>query len=773
MSLLNSMKGLSLILLCYLLLNCTSKSSEPEIKIPDYTLEFNDLPSRWDEAIPLGNGMLGALIWQKEGKLRFSLDRADLWDLRPTGFLNTDEFTYDWIYKQWKDDNYKAVQEKFDNPYDQLSAPTKIPAGALEFDITKFGEITSVKLLLKNALCEIQWQNGTKLSVFIDAEKPEGWYRFENIGNNAIESELIAPAYTKKASSDDDESVVITQDLKSLGYPEGILEKKKNQITYTQKGWGDFEYQISAITKENKKNVLEGVWSVSAHYPKKEKQVYAKELIDNSINTTSFQKRFKNHSNWWKNYWSASSITIPDTLLEKQWYLEHYKFGAAARKNAPPISLQAVWTADNGLIPPWKGDFHHDLNTQLSYWPAYSGNHLDLEEGFIYWLWDNKDEFYKYTQKFYNVKGLNVPGVTTLTGQPMGGWVQYSCGPTVSAWLAHHFYLHWRYTMDRTFLKEKAYPWIKEVAIFLDEISIKDKNGLKKLPISSSPEIYNNTKAAWFENTTNYDLAFIRWTYEKATELAKELELTEESEEWQRILSKWPDFDIDEETGLTFAPNHPYQESHRHFSHQVGYHPLGVIDISRGESHKQAIQNTLSNLDEKGSDWWVGYSFSWLAGLKARAFDGEGASDALKVFTTAFCSPNSFHLNGDQSGKGYSFFTYRPFTLEGNFAFASSLQEMLIQSHTGIIRVFPAIPENWKYASFQTLRTEGAFLVSANMQDGLVKEIKITAEESGTLKLFNPFKNESFESTVDYQLEKGIIIINIEKGETVILNKKI
>ena len=127
----------------------------------------------------------------------------------------------------------------------------------------------------------------------------------------------------------------------------------------------------------------------------------------------------------------TSIIISTDTVLEKQWYLEQYKFGSAARANTPPISLQAVWTADNGRMPPWKGDFHHDLNTQLSYWPSYSGNHLDLEVGFLNWLWENKAEAEAYTRKYFEVDGLNFPGVSTLQGKAMGGWIQYSCGPTV------------------------------------------------------------------------------------------------------------------------------------------------------------------------------------------------------------------------------------------------------------------------------------------------------------------------------------------------------
>src|SRR5512141_200585 len=110
---------------------------------------------------------------------------------------------------------------------------------------------------------------------------------------------------------------------------------------------------------------------------------------------------------------------------------------------------------------------------------------------------------------------------------------------------------------------------------------------------------------------------------------------------------------------------------------------------------------------------WNGYSYTWKACLDARAKNGEAAAKALQIFARAFCSVNSFHVNGDQTKSGYSSRNYRPFTLEGNFGAAAALQEMLLQSYAGFIEVFPAIPAAWKDVSFTTLRAEGAFLVSA------------------------------------------------------------
>lgn len=233
------------------------------------------------------------------------------------------------------------------------------------------------------------------------------------------------------------------------------------------------------------------------------------------------------------------------------------------------------------------------------------------------------------------------------------------------------------------------------------------------------------------------------------------------------MLSQWPQYDIDPESGFTYAKGFPYDKSHRHFSHLIAFHPLGLVDWSKGEKDQQIIKSTIATLDKVGPDWWCGYSYSWLGNIKARAFDGKGAAEALRIFATDFCLQNSFHVNGDQSGTGKSKFTYRPFTLEGNFAFAAGIQEMLIQSHTGIVRIFPAIPEEWKEAGFNKLRAEGAFLISAKMERGDITEVNILSEKGGDLKIFNPFKNNKFRCSSPYKLIGNILLIQTKPGQKI------
>ncbi|MFH0992658.1 MAG: hypothetical protein V1799_21890 [bacterium] len=701
---------------------------------------FSSLATTWDEGLPFGNGMLGALLWKKDSLLRMALDRADLWDLRTVKEFERPEFRFSWVVDQARKKDYKPVQQLFDVPYDRDAAPTKLPGAALEFPIPDVEKVVSAELLLEHALGIIRWRNGIKLNTFVHATEPRGWFRLEGF-KSGIRPCITPPPYgAPDTLQNSGNSGPGGNDLRRLGYPAPVIRQKENEILYHQECSGGFSYDVWVGWRLLDSTTMIGCWTIR---PSKQYLPGKREapITLNDITEKRYQDELKSHIAWWNNFWSQSSVRLPDLVLEKQWYREMYKFGSASRRGAPPITLQAVWTADNMRLPPWKGDFHNDLNTQLSYWPAYSSNHLEEESAFLDWLWSTRENARRYTKAYFQVDGLNYPGVSTLTGEPMGGWIQYSLGPTVSAWLAHHFYLHWRYNMDREFLKAKAYPWIRDVAIFLDQLSVRESNGKRKLPLSSSPEINDNDVTAWFDQTTNFDLALIRWLYSTAAELAHELGNEQESRRWRSILDEWPNLALSAtDKKILVAPGEELKASHRHFSHLMAIHPLGIIDISKGENDRQIINASLMDLERLGTDWWCGYSYAWLGNLWARARQGDKAADALRIFSQCFCLPNSFHVNGDQSGTNKSKFTYRPFTLEGNFACAAGIQEMLLQSHGGVVRIYPSAPSYWREAAFNSLRAEGAFLISAEMNKGMTTMIKIVAEKGGEVMLENPFR---------------------------------
>jgi alpha-L-fucosidase 2 len=326
-----------------------------------------------------------------------------------------------------------------------------------------------------------------------------------------------------------------------------------------------------------------------------------------------------------------------------------------------------------------------------------------------------------------------------LLNNQIGGWRQYTHSATTSCWLAHHFYLQWRYTMDRAFLEERAYPYLRAVANFVEAVSAtRDANGKRSLPLSSSPEINDNRPEAWFPTLTNYDNALMQSVLYRAAELARELGKEDEAQKWSAMIDEFPDLALGKGGVLAVTEGKPLSESHRHLSHAMAIHPLGLINLTDGPDAANIVRANMAQLKQLGTANWCGYSFAWHAALAARARDGATAANSLRIFSEAFCLRNSFHCNGDQSGKGYSNMTYRPFTLEGNFAAAGATMEMLLQSHAGVVDVFPALPVDWKEAAFYFLRAQGAFVVSAEWKDGAAAMVEVIALTDGPCRLRIP-----------------------------------
>ncbi len=139
----------------------------------------------------------------------------------------------------------------------------------------------------------------------------------------------------------------------------------------------------------------------------------------------------------------------------------------------------------------------------MSYWAYLASGRFDQGAAFIDFMWGFLPEHRKFAKRFYDAPGAAVPGVMALDGKPMGGWGQYSLSPTMGAWVAQAFYLHWRYTMDREFLTERAYPYCSEIAQCLQALLKPGADGKLKLPLSTSPEIHNNSLKAWLTPNSN------------------------------------------------------------------------------------------------------------------------------------------------------------------------------------------------------------------------------------------------------------------------------
>ncbi len=710
--------------------------------LPQHTLELSPAPERWDEGVPLGNGLLGAMLWQRAEQpgLLISLDRTDLWDLTPVPEFYSDEYSYALMRKWHAEGRTEDLLRVYDRPYDR-AAPTKIPAGRLALDL---GKASVMKLDLARALALVEFA-GARLTCFVSATHAVGVAELQGsalpespVGDHAARRiELHAPAFGAAASE---------SGLGRLGYPAPRSENGADFASFEQQGALGFRFAVHVGWRASTGRLLV-VWSIASSAEGAEPATIARARVEAAL-ARGHRALLEEHEAWWKAYWQRSWVRLGESSLERLYYLELYKFGAAARSGAPPIALQGPWTLDNGDLPPWKGDYHHDLNTELCYWPAYAAGQFDAESAFLDWLWSTREECVAWTRRFFAMPGMNVPMTADLLNRQIGGWRQYTHSLTTAAWLSHHFYLHWRYTRDRTFLAERAQPYLRDAALFLEAATNeRDPQGQRTLPLSASPEMHDNRPEAWFASMTNYDNALTRFVFAATAELSRELGLAEDAGRFERALGEMPELALGEDGQLLIARGHPLPYSHRHHSHLLGIYPLGLLDPASDAAARRIAQDSLAEVERLGTKAWTGYSFSWLACLWARLGEGEKAARALSIFQEAFVSRNSFHVNGDYKRLGYSNDSGRPFTLEGNCAAGTAIQQMLLHSHGGVLRVFPALPERCGDAGF-CLRAEGGFAVTAERQGGQVKRVTIASAAGEPCRLLSPWSGRILELAI-------------------------
>jgi alpha-L-fucosidase 2 len=681
----------------------------------------------WDEAIPLGNGLLGGLLWGEGGTLRLSLDRGDLWDERPNAEPQ-------W----WKNRNWKKGGD-WDGPYNGVT-PTKLPAGRLEISLDPSQKIKSFELNLATAEGYGYFTDGTKLETFFSAASPVALLRIPGPEPKAFD---LIPSGAKKGGGDTGPSSGGA--VSRLGYPPAKTGGEGAAKWYVQEAAGGLKYCACVETRRVGGVTLVAI-TVTSSKDGSDLLALARQRCASALDQ-GYAAMLKPHAAWWKKFWEQSSLNVPEPAIQNYYVLARYFYGAASRRGAPPVPLQGVWTADNGGLPPWKGDYHNDLNTQMTYIGYHGAGNFDEGACFLDYLFDLLPTFRTFAKDFYEAPGAAVPGVMSLAGQPLGGWGQYSLSPTMGAWNAHLFYLHWRYTGDDEFLRTRAYPFCKEIGDCERALLKPDANGVLKLFRSSSPEVFDNSSRAWLIPNSNFDLACLKMLFLSLAEMADALGNADESKSWAATATALGDFHADASGMLLLDEKTPLPYSHRHLSNLMELFPFNLITCEGGEQDAQRIQASLAQWDKLGPSQWCGYTWSWMSCLRARVGDGETAVRDLDVFVHAFILRNGFHVNGDQTHSGFSSMTYRPFTLEGNFLALQAVHEMLLQSwsptpgrrDTEIIRIFPATPWRWHDAAFTDLRAEGGHKVSAKRENNATIWFRIVAGKDGVLRIRDNF----------------------------------
>lgn len=719
-----------------------------------FQLKLDAPITTWDEAIPLGNGMLGGLLWGTDNTINLSLDRGDLWDeSTPPEILEGN-----WNFANMKkliNENWGEFMRRYDGTYNH-PAPTKLPGGRLVLTLGNDKKAKDFTLDMKKAVGTVNFSNGGKLDCFFHAKERVALIRVDETN---VTSKFIRP-----------------DGIDRLKYKPAQFGKENGQSWMVQQADDGLVYAtLTATRRIGNQTLLAVAITTNREDPKEPDPLELARIRVTKALDNGFEKMFSIHKKWWDNFWSISEVTIPDERIQRHYNLVKYFYGAASRPDAPSMPLQAVWTQDSGGLPPWKGDFHHDLNTQMTYLPYHKAGLTDSGMSFINHMSDLLPEYRKFAKDFFGVDGAAIPAVMTLNGKPLGGWPQYALSPTFAIWVGQSFYLHWKHTMDDEFLRDKAYPWMDEMVGAIVQL-LEEKNGKLYLPLSSSSEIFNASKRAYLKPNSNQDLSMLQWAFEAMAEMATALGKQDDAKKWNTLRSKLDDLLVDENNILMFSKNEPFNQSHRHHAHAMAIHPFATLNIDGTERDRQIIDATVKKMDALGTQAWTGYSFSWFACMLARAGQPELAFQYLTWYERAFILRNGFHVNGDQLHAGLSAMTYRPFTLEGNFLAMEAVHDMVLQSWpvniakdpTPVIRIFPAMPWRWHEASFRDLRAEGGFIVSAARSNNATTNFTIKATKSLLLRIRDNFGDVKPQFNRKVTRDGRDYILNIKAGDTLI-----
>lgn len=411
------------------------------------------------------------------------------------------------------------------------------------------------------------------------------------------------------------------------------------------------------------------------------------------------------HRRWWSAEHGLSSVRVPDARLQTFYERQLYKLASAARADTGAIDLMGPWFQETV----WPGHWWN-LNAQLTYWPCYTGNRLGVAES----LW--RHIFSKQSALAENADPAGrheAAGLPTATGADLRGKVgDFDHGNLL--WVCHNLWLHWRVTMEPGRLTRLLSLLRRAVGFYLNLLE-ESGDGLLHMPLSVSPEYPEKARDA------NYHLALLRWGCAALIEGHRRMGTeAAEAPEWADVLRRLAPFSSDE-NGYRIGADMPFARSHRHFSHLLQIYPLHLVNRDEHPETAPLVRRSVEHWQSM-PEKLAGYSFTGAALMLAAWGDGDAALRSLNAFLDqrspiSRLTPNTFYTEFDHESP----------VIETPLSVCAVVHDLLLQSWGGVIRVFPATPSEWADAGFTDLRAEGAFLVSACRERGVLRRLSLTS----------------------------------------------
>lgn len=738
-----------------------------------------DFPlTRTHTGILQGNGTLGAMIWGKGRTLCITIGRADLWDHRG-GMPWTEKMSYKNIRRCLKKNDEHGLRKLFETTTGSKGNPVRpsvIPVGRLELDLGAGAELKSGTLHLEDGAVTITVRKKKKLhelKILIDMANPVFSVSVPLGLGTVTVSRVPAWSYVGKY-------------LKSVSF-----KRPQKFAGGSMTGW----IQQMPVDPDLCVGYREENGTLFVAAARGDTPEYAKALAETFLDDAAAlgnRGMATAAKSWWKKYWKGvPGVSIPNERLSFLYWYGMYKFAGLTNPAGVPATLQGPWIEEYQM-PPWSSDYHFNINVQMCYQPAYYGNKLEHLLPLFDLIFSWEDTLRHNAEVFLGIDdGVMLPHAVDDNCTCMGGFWTGSIDHGCTAWVALMMYRYYRYTMDKQFLR-KAYPFMVATMRVCEEMLERKGNGLT-LPVSVSPEYRGAAMDAWGVNAS-FQLACTHALNEALMESAKALRKKPRAI-WKRIETKLPKACLmgpkgQEKIGLWEGTD--LDESHRHHSHLGGIAPFDVFTID-DPKWKETIARSLAHWILKGPGMWSGWCVPWASTIHSHVGNAQAAETYLELFDKVYtnegygtlhdCHVSGVSLMGVGSvgGKGYgrgataSHGRQEIMQMDGGMGAAAAVQEMLLHTRRGVNHIFAGAPARWKDVSFKGMRTDGAFMVSAARDAGIVTIVKVKSLAGGIFKLANPWCGPAVVKRKGSKTQKvtgKVLKVKLAKGETACLVKR-